>query len=332
MLKVGDFAKVKPGIELHSGEIANDWAGEILEIYPGHDTCLIALDAQTLNALSDEYVQECAEEGEDAAEYVFFLDDLEPSTRRDTDRERDLALERLSDRMEEFEFDEDSIENIEARNEAWIQEFLTSDFFDKNGEVDQGDAEFTAETFMRYGLDYIYAPPTEWTSSDVKEICLQFIPRKVSADEEFFQRYGDLLIPFLKFLGARGYVPHANEWIKTVEKIKHRIPIEASNPENWGMAKSMVMGVEAMGLDPTNREDLDKFMMMQQAQALAKLEQEQSAKKRITGTPAQPDPYRNIGRNDRITVKYRDGRVVDNIKFKKVESDLRNGKCELVSG
>ena len=37
-----------------------------------------------------------------------------------------------------------------------------------------------------------------------------------------------------------------------------------------------------------------------------------------------------IGRNDKVSVKYPDGRVVNNVKFKKVENDLENGKCELI--
>jgi len=37
-----------------------------------------------------------------------------------------------------------------------------------------------------------------------------------------------------------------------------------------------------------------------------------------------------IGRNEKVTVKYLDGRIEENIKFKKVKNDLLNGFCELV--
>ncbi len=37
-----------------------------------------------------------------------------------------------------------------------------------------------------------------------------------------------------------------------------------------------------------------------------------------------------IGRNDKVTVKYVDGRVEKSIKFKKVKDDLLNGLCDLV--
>jgi preprotein translocase subunit SecA len=32
-------------------------------------------------------------------------------------------------------------------------------------------------------------------------------------------------------------------------------------------------------------------------------------------------------RNDRVSVQYQDGRVVRDVKYKKVEDDVRNGKC-----
>jgi preprotein translocase subunit SecA len=36
------------------------------------------------------------------------------------------------------------------------------------------------------------------------------------------------------------------------------------------------------------------------------------------------------GRNDRVTVQYADGRVLKDVKFKKVEEDLRNNKCVII--
>ncbi|GAA0892553.1 preprotein translocase subunit SecA [Fulvivirga kasyanovii] len=37
-----------------------------------------------------------------------------------------------------------------------------------------------------------------------------------------------------------------------------------------------------------------------------------------------------VGRNDKVTVQYMDGRIEKDVKFKKVEEDIRNNKCVLV--
>jgi hypothetical protein len=44
----------------------------------------------------------------------------------------------------------------------------------------------------------------------------------------------------------------------------------------------------------------------------------------------QASPFDKIGRNDKVTVKYKDGTLQTDVKFKKVEDDLKSGKCELV--
>jgi preprotein translocase subunit SecA len=36
------------------------------------------------------------------------------------------------------------------------------------------------------------------------------------------------------------------------------------------------------------------------------------------------------GRNDRVTVRYSDGRVLKDVKFKKVEDDLRSNRCIII--
>lgn len=38
----------------------------------------------------------------------------------------------------------------------------------------------------------------------------------------------------------------------------------------------------------------------------------------------------DIGRNDRVSVRYTDGKVVKDVKFKKVIEDVENGKCEVI--
>src|SRR5690606_9499115 len=39
---------------------------------------------------------------------------------------------------------------------------------------------------------------------------------------------------------------------------------------------------------------------------------------------------KQYGRNDRVTVKYSDGRVEKDVKYKKVEKDLMEGKCVII--
>ena len=38
------------------------------------------------------------------------------------------------------------------------------------------------------------------------------------------------------------------------------------------------------------------------------------------------------GRNDKVTVQYPDGRVLKDVKYKKVEDDIHEGKCIVIEG
>jgi preprotein translocase subunit SecA len=40
--------------------------------------------------------------------------------------------------------------------------------------------------------------------------------------------------------------------------------------------------------------------------------------------------FPKIGRNDLVSVKYQDGMVLKDVKYKKVEDDIKLGKCKLL--
>lgn len=57
---------------------------------------------------------------------------------------------------------------------------------------------------------------------------------------------------------------------------------------------------------------------------------DQAAKVLARPKPAEPDRYRNIGRNQKVVVKTSGGEIRPAVKFKIVEDDLRDGKLDLV--
>lgn len=52
--------------------------------------------------------------------------------------------------------------------------------------------------------------------------------------------------------------------------------------------------------------------------------------KTAVATPKQLPSAKKIGRNEKVTVRYHDGKVVKNVKYKKVMKDVESGKCEIV--
>lgn len=324
MFKKGDFVKLKPKTKLVSGEIVNNWAGKVQEVFLNEKTCLITLDAQTVDSFDDAYLISSIDEGAEPYEYIFYFDEIELSERRDTDELFMIALDKLSTRM--IELEDRSYAVQESLIENWIKEFENSEMFDSLNEIQQDSSNFVISTFMDYMYNYEYVQPTEWRPSNIESVCLDIVPRKITSDEETFENYGEILISYLKFLQWKNYISNAKTLIQRVEKIKHKIPIEARNPNNWGMAKSMMMSAQEQGFDLSSEEGINEFMMLEQMKAINAVEQNNHDEI----VPFKENPFKEFGRNQKVTVKYNDGKLVENIKFKKVELDLRNGNCELL--
>jgi len=103
MLKKGNYIKIKQNTKIESGEIINNWAGRIEKIYKKEKCCLVSLDAQTINSLSDSFLQGAIEKDAEPFKYIFNLDDIVLSKRRDSDKEVMIALEKLSSRVIDLE-------------------------------------------------------------------------------------------------------------------------------------------------------------------------------------------------------------------------------------
>ena len=82
-----------------------------------------------------------------------------------------------------------------------------------------------------------------------------------------------------------------------------------------------MMQAKAEGYDLSSEEEINDFMRRQRMQAPVQ---------QYPYTEPPEDPFKGIGRNQKITVQYEDGTTKADIKFKKVEKDLRAGRCELI--
>jgi hypothetical protein len=127
MLKKGNYVKIKNNTKIDSGEIVNNWAGEIEKIYHKEKCCLVSFDAQTIDALSEAFLIGSLEKGAEPFKYVFSLDEVELSERRDNDKELMAALERLASRMVNLEEEMESAQY--EVNEKWIREFESSSYY-----------------------------------------------------------------------------------------------------------------------------------------------------------------------------------------------------------
>jgi len=219
----------------------------------------------------------------------------------------------------------EELENLREKLGQLADDFGASPFMEKLASEKQTHASFIADTFVGYATNSVGALPEQWDAATINEVCLYYVPGKVSSEPAFFECYAEVLCLFFQFLKSKGILTEIKELESAANAIAKKIPKKAADPINWHMAKSMMMPAMESGLDLSNEEEMDNYMRLQQQQGLSGM----------LGGSSIPyhDPIKapkKIGRNEKVDVKYEDGTVKKGIKYKKVKKDIDLGKCSII--
>jgi transcriptional antiterminator Rof (Rho-off) len=330
LFKIGDYVRVKDGVELQGlpGYFANNWQGEVAEIDEDNEMVLLELDAQTIDSFTDEYFRYCINEETDFEEYYFEINDIEPEPvlRRDTIKLLEQVLVKANKRY--FELDDDHYEQEEYDEEAiedLMNQWFESSHFEALPEEVKKNANFGVDVFAQYAFNYEGANIKNWTAAIVRAVCTDTLPRKVSASAKDIGLMVDALVGFFDWMNLNKLHTQASQMRDEARKVKPITVKIASDPSQWGIAKSMMMGAFDSGVDVNSKDAIDQYLAQVQGQSLSRLMTQNNQKPVV-----KESPYKNISSNTKITVRYGDGKLMTD-KFKRLEKDLSSGKCKLIS-
>lgn len=196
------------------------------------------------------------------------------------------------------EYSDDQQDAILTRVHNWYREFEQTPAFGALSDEQQDQAGFVISSFSEYMYSYQLCTPEDWNLSDLQEVCLQILPRKVTADEDYFQSVAPVLSTFFTFLTTQGYLKNTQPLSKVVSNFHAEIIQRAADPENWGMAKSLCMGAMKQGIDISDTEKLNNFMI----EYNRKLSTSSGLKKLLSSyaqVPIRTEP--KVGRNEPCT-------------------------------
>jgi len=165
--------------------------------------------------------------------------------------------------------DEDEFDAVSER--AWL---LSTGFVDSAIATAlptelQADAGFIAERLVYYSVACLGIDPKEWDECALHELMFDILPRKVTGDESLFAKIGPVTEAFLSWLGSEGLLENTDALAVTVHGWSEEIVTAGMNPENWGMAKGLVMQAEQAGVDVTDSRALEAYVAQQQVERLA---------------------------------------------------------------
>jgi len=174
----------------------------------------------------------------------------------------------------------------------WCVEFSESKYFEGLTEEQKQESEFVVMSFTEYMYSYQGLSPEEWDKGGLEECCLYTLPRKITADESYFRSIASVLSAFFGFVVEKGLLRNALNLAKKVKEIDKQIVKNASDPKNWGIAKSFAMAAKDAGVDITNEEEMKKFIALYNLQQLAKLKMDYKPRSKPKSKKSK------IGRND----------------------------------
>jgi uncharacterized protein YchJ len=190
------------------------------------------------------------------------------------------------------EYSDKEMERIQGQMHKWVAEFAKSKFFEQLTQDQKQESEFILETFSEYMYSYHGLSPQEWNAAGLEECCLETLPKKVSADEIYFQSIASVLCAFFAFAEEKNVLKNTSTLAKSVKAIDRQIAENASNPKSWGPAKSLVMAAQESGVDVANQKEMNRFIALYNQRLLSESTVAPPASK------AEPVHNPKIGRNE----------------------------------
>jgi hypothetical protein len=187
------------------------------------------------------------------------------------------------------EYSEEEKEKILNKVYEWGVAFSESKYFEELTEEQKRESEFVVMSFTEYMYSYEGLSPEEWDEEGLEDCCLYTLPGKISAGNSYFRSIAPVLSAFFSFVEEKRLLRNASNLARAVKEIDKQIVKNASDPKNWGSAKSFVMAAKDAGVDITSEREMKKFLPLYNLQQLAKL--------KIDDKPRSKSKVK-IGRND----------------------------------
>ncbi|HVX83901.1 MAG TPA: SEC-C metal-binding domain-containing protein [Phycisphaerae bacterium] len=196
----------------------------------------------------------------------------------------------------------DRSEEAEERTEELSKRFGESEEARGLSEAARDEAVDQARIAITYGMNYLGGGVETWGIDEWREVLLEILPRKISAEPEWFATLGEVCAALLRWLAREGLSPQAEKLAQEVAEWGPQSEAAAANPENWGLAKSLIMGAGRAGIDLSDPENIDDFLRQDNERITRQMESDDEQEEEPFGGYQRQEPIvrqtPKIGRND----------------------------------
>jgi len=185
------------------------------------------------------------------------------------------------------EYSEEDFKAMKKTINALLESYKKSALYMKLGHTEKDEAGFIISSFSEMMYNYFLRQPADWRLSPAVKCCIDIMPRKVMADDDFFKSVEPVLKSFLSFASESGAVPDGHKIAEGLSGIGTAIMERAGDPETWGPGKALLKGAAESGVDISDKKELDKYIKKYNKGLGKKHEAEKPGKKK---TPGRNDP------------------------------------------
>ena len=242
-------------------EMNHDWEYE--GWHPGHSVCevLVWLRDPRVESLLKDAVDQGEDEEYEAMLQNFNHGEAPETTDADWRSDWPERCEELADSLAEgnFEGGDEPSEGFADADEELLEEFANSQFATALP-CPPDEAAGSMRTFIDLARAHVDENFSFDNLADVRETLFELLPRKVSAEADYFAEFPSVLEAFARFLHATGRLKDSQPLLNLAEEARTELPRLAADPRNWGMAKRLFMhhGLTGLGA-PASSFDLDSF-------------------------------------------------------------------------
>ncbi|WP_285023892.1 SEC-C domain-containing protein [Lactococcus garvieae] len=162
----------------------------------------------------------------------------------------------------DYEYSDRVFENILKETEKWEKEFYKTPMFKQFSKTRKEDTKMILPLVPDFMYGYYLRRPKEWTAAALEEMLLDLFPRKLVADEGFYESVEPVLTEYFTFLQATGRIKNAKALIARLHKVAPLMLVASNEPENWGPGKQIAHFAEELGFDFSDEASIKAYMDM----------------------------------------------------------------------
>ncbi len=126
--------------------------------------------------------------------------------------------------------------------EAAFAAFEKDPLYGELSACERENGYFMIQCFYDYCYGYHLVGPADITLAITDDVCLDIMPRKVSAPADVFAAFAPAFTRFLTWCDRQEIVSATENLRHHIDKIAPDMVRKAADPGNWGLAKSMLTG------------------------------------------------------------------------------------------